>query len=88
MISPDLKIDWLYRLKRKILFSLLGVLTATIAVTMVFIGVKLQETLVADSKVKTKGDQLKDHMIDCKLLGKRWRLARSASLPTGDQLQP
>ena len=54
MISPDLKIDWLYRLKRKILFSLLGVLTVTIVVTMVFIAVKLQEALVADSSVKTK----------------------------------
>jgi len=41
-----------------------------------------------DSKVKTKGDQLKDHMIDCKLLGKRWRLARSASLPSEGQPQP
>jgi diguanylate cyclase (GGDEF)-like protein len=53
MDTKELKIDWLYRLKKKILFSILGVLTVTIMVTMVFIAVKLQDTLVNDSKLKT-----------------------------------
>jgi diguanylate cyclase (GGDEF)-like protein len=54
MDPKELKIDWLYQLKRKILFSLLGVLTVTIAVTMVFIAIKLNDALIHDSKVKTK----------------------------------
>ena len=54
MDTKDLKIEWLYRLKKKILFSLLGVLTLAIMVTMVFIAVNLRETLVDDSKLKTR----------------------------------
>ena len=38
------KIDWLYRLKKKRLFSLLGVLTVAIMVTMIFIAVNLRHT--------------------------------------------
>lgn len=53
MSTKELKIDWLYRLKRKILLSILLVLTVTILVTMAFIAVKLRDTLVNDSKVKT-----------------------------------
>ena len=47
-------IDWLYLLKRKMLLSIFAVLTVTIIVTMVFIGIKLSDTLVRDSKVKTQ----------------------------------
>ena len=54
MISQEPKIDWLYQLKRKILLSILCVLTVSIVVTMVFIAVKLRDTLVNDSKVKTR----------------------------------
>jgi diguanylate cyclase (GGDEF)-like protein len=53
MDTKELRIDWLYRLKKKILFSILGVLTVTIMVTMVFIAVKLRDTLINDSKLKT-----------------------------------
>jgi cell division protein FtsX len=53
MDTKELRIDWLYRLKKKILFSILGVLTVTIMLTMVFIAVKLRDTLVNDSKLKT-----------------------------------
>jgi len=34
MDTKELKIDWLYRLKKRMLFSLLGVLTVAIMVTM------------------------------------------------------
>ena len=34
MDTKELKIDWPYRLKKKMLFSLLGVLTVAIMVTM------------------------------------------------------
>ena len=54
MITQEPKIDWLYQLKRKILLSVLCVLTVTIVVTMVFIAVILRDTLVNDSKVKTR----------------------------------
>ncbi len=54
MSSQEPKIDWLYQLKRKILLSVLCVLTVTIVVTMVFIAIKLRDTLVNDSKVKTR----------------------------------
>ncbi|MCK4507367.1 MAG: diguanylate cyclase [Desulfuromonadales bacterium] len=54
MSSQEQKIDWLYQLKRKMLLSILGVLTVTIVVTMVFIAVKLRDTLVNDSKIRTK----------------------------------
>ena len=54
MDTKELKIDWLYRLKKKMLFSLLGVLTVAIMVTMVFIAVNLRDTLVNDSKLKTQ----------------------------------
>jgi diguanylate cyclase (GGDEF)-like protein len=54
MTSKELKTDWLYRLKRKMLLSILGVLTVAIVVTMVFIAIKLRTTLVNDSKAKTQ----------------------------------
>lgn len=54
MNSKELKIDWLYHLKRKMLLSILGVLTATIVVTMIFIGIKLRNTLTEDSEAKTR----------------------------------
>lgn len=54
MDIQELKIDWLYRLKKKILFSLLCVLTVTIVVTIIFIAVKLRNTLVDDSELKTR----------------------------------
>ncbi len=54
MTFKTLKIDWLYNLKRKILLSILFVLTVSILVTMVFIAVKLRDTLVNDSKTKTQ----------------------------------
>ncbi len=54
MTFKTLKIDWLYNLKRKILLSILFVLTVSILVTMVFIAVKLRDTLVNDSKAKTQ----------------------------------
>lgn len=41
-------------MKRKIPLSILFVLTASILMTMVFISVKLRDTLVNDSKVKTQ----------------------------------
>jgi diguanylate cyclase (GGDEF)-like protein len=53
METKELTVDWLYLLKRKMLFSILGVLTVTIMVTMVFIAFKLRDTLVNDSKLKT-----------------------------------
>ncbi len=53
MDTKELKIDWLYRLKKRMLFSLLGVLTVAIMVTMIFIAVNLRDTLVNDSKLKT-----------------------------------
>jgi hypothetical protein len=49
MDTKELNIDWLYHLKKKRLFSILGVLM----VTMVFIAVNLRDTLVNDSKLKT-----------------------------------
>ena len=54
MKSQEHKIDWLYRLKRKMVLSVLAVLTVTIVVTMVFIAMMLRSTLVSDSKIKTK----------------------------------
>ena len=54
MNSKELKIDWLYRLKMKMLFSIIVVLTVSIVVTMIFIAVKLRDTLVNDSKLKTQ----------------------------------
>ena len=54
MNSQELKNKWLYQLKRKILLSILAVLTVTIVVTMVFLAIKLRDTLVSDSKVTTK----------------------------------
>ena len=54
MDTKELKIDWLYRLKKKMLFSLLGVLTVAILVTMVIIAVNLRDTLVNDSKLNTQ----------------------------------
>jgi len=44
MDTKELKIDWLNRLKKKMLFSLLGVLTVAIMVTMIFIAVNLRDT--------------------------------------------
>ena len=44
MDTKELKIDWLNRLKKKRLFSLLGVLTVAIMVTMIFIAVNLRDT--------------------------------------------
>ncbi len=43
----------LYRLKQKMLLSILGVLTVTIVVTMIFIALKLRDAMVEDSKNKT-----------------------------------
>ncbi len=54
MKSQEHKIDWLYRLKRKMVLSILAVLTVTIIVTMVLIAMTLRGTLVDDSKTKTK----------------------------------
>ncbi len=54
MSSQKLQNLWLYQLKRKILLSILGVLTVTIAVTMVFLAIKLRDTLVNESKITTK----------------------------------
>lgn len=54
MDTKELKINWLYRLKKKMLFSILAVLTMTIMVTMVFIAFKLRDTLVDESKLKTQ----------------------------------
>lgn len=54
MDSKELKIDWLYHLKKKMLFSIIGVLTVTVIVTMIFIAVILRDTLTKDSKLKTQ----------------------------------
>ncbi len=54
MDSKELKIDWLYDLKKQMLFSIIGVLTVTIIVTMIFIAVILRDTLTKDSKLKTR----------------------------------
>ena len=54
MASTELKIDWLYRLKRNLLLSILLVLAVTITVTMFFIVVKLRGTLEHDSQTKTQ----------------------------------
>lgn len=54
MNSQELKNKWLYQLKRKMLLSILAVLTVTIVVTMVFLAIKLRDTLVSDSKITTK----------------------------------
>ena len=54
MSSQEQKNIWLYQLKRKMLLSILGVLTVTIVVTMVFLAIKLRDTLVSDSKITTK----------------------------------
>lgn len=54
MSSQAPKTDWLYKLKKKMLFSILGVLTGTIVVTMVFIAVELRDALVNDSEIRTK----------------------------------
>ena len=35
--SKDLKIDWMYRLKKKMFFSILDVLTVGFMVTMAFL---------------------------------------------------
>jgi len=52
--SQELKNQWLYQLKRKILLSIVAVLTVTIVVTMVFLAIKLRDTLVRDSTITTK----------------------------------
>lgn len=52
--SKSLNLDWLYGLKRKILFSMLLVLTLSIVATMAFIAIMLHNTLVSDSKLKTR----------------------------------
>lgn len=54
MLSDEIKLDWLYRLKRKTLFTLLALLTTTIVVTMFFIANTLEDSLLADSKEKTR----------------------------------
>ena len=54
MSSQKQKNIWLYQLKRRMLLSILGVLTVTIVVTMVFLAIKLRDTLVSDSKTTTK----------------------------------
>ena len=54
MLSTELQLDWLYRLKRKILFTLLGLLSISILATMFFIANTLEESLIADSKSKTQ----------------------------------
>lgn len=54
MLSNEVKLDWLYRLKRKMLLSILLLLAMSIAVSMVFIERKLQKSLINDSKVKTQ----------------------------------
>ncbi len=54
MAPTELKIDWLFRLKRNLLLSILAVLAVTITVTMLFIAIKLRSALEDDSKVKTR----------------------------------
>lgn len=54
MAPAELKIDWLYRLKRNLLASILLVLAVTITVTMFFIASKLRATLEDDSRIKTQ----------------------------------
>jgi diguanylate cyclase (GGDEF)-like protein len=54
MNSAELQFDWLYRLKRKILFSIFAVLALSIVATMGFIGVRLQQAMVAESRVTTR----------------------------------
>jgi diguanylate cyclase (GGDEF)-like protein len=54
MTPKEMTIDWLYRLKKKILLSILLVLVLSILATMVFISVKLRSALVDDSRAKTE----------------------------------
>ncbi len=49
-----MKEQWLYNLKRKILVSLLGILTLSILVTLAFIGMMLREHLLTVSKASTQ----------------------------------
>jgi len=53
MLSNELKLDWLYRLKRKTLFIILGLLTLSIVSTMYFIADTLEKSLIEDSRQKT-----------------------------------
>lgn len=54
MTPKEMTIDWLYLLKRKILFSILLVLITSILATMLFISIKLRSAMVEDSKTKTE----------------------------------
>ena len=54
MTPKEMTIDWLYRLKKRILFSILLVLIASILATMAFISVRLRAAMVEDSRAKTE----------------------------------
>lgn len=47
-------LDWLQPLKKKIIFSLLGILVLSIVITMIGISVILRECLLDDSRLKTQ----------------------------------
>ncbi len=54
MTPKEMTIDWLYRLKKKILLTILLVLIVSILTTMIFISVKLRAALVEDSRNKSE----------------------------------
>jgi len=54
MTPVEMTIDWLYRLKKRILISILLVLIVSILATMVFISIKLRSALVEDSRTKSE----------------------------------
>ncbi|MDH4232053.1 MAG: diguanylate cyclase [Nitrospirota bacterium] len=54
MKKEEIKLDWVYPLKKKILFGILAILTLSIIATMVFIAAMLRESLLDDSKSKTQ----------------------------------
>jgi diguanylate cyclase (GGDEF)-like protein len=54
MTPVEMTIDWLYRLKKRILISILLVLIASILTTMGFISMKLRSALIEDSRTKSE----------------------------------
>jgi len=54
-------VEWVYPLKKKILFGILGLLTVSITAAMIFIVITLRSSLLHDSMIKTQqlGDVVK-----------------------------
>ncbi|TAN40042.1 MAG: sensor domain-containing diguanylate cyclase [Nitrospirae bacterium] len=49
-----MQLDWLYQLKKRMLLGILGIMTVTLAATMVFLAIYLRSSLLTDSRIKTQ----------------------------------